>query len=200
MRRLRRPPIRRIAGWAGVDRNPLRRGIDRVERVLWMVLVLAFFAVGHTVVPMAGQAARAGAMAEIKQERSWRQVNAVLVRHAPYQIYGYSTSGAVWVPGRWPAPGGRTKYGMVPTALGAPAGTVVKVWVTRTGQLTGNRPMTVGAVAGRVLAIKVLAWVGLAATLLMLAGLVRLLTNRRRMTYWGCEWAAIGPRWSTRRK
>lgn len=199
-RRLRRPPIRRIAGWAGVDRNPLRRGIDRVERVLWMILVLAFFAVGPVVVPMAGQAARAGGMAEVRQERSWQQVNAVLLRHAPYQMYGYNTSGAIWVAGRWQAPGGRTRYGMVPTVLGAPAGTVVKVWVTKTGQLTNNHPLTVDGVTARVLAVKVLAAVGLAATLLVLACLIRWLTNRRRITYWGCEWAAIGPRWSTRRK
>ena len=165
-----------------------------------MILVLAFFAVGPVVVPMAGQAARAGAMAEVKQERSWQQVNAVLLRHAPYQVYGYTTSGAVWVAGRWQAPGGRTRYGMVPTVLGAPAGTVVKVWETETGQLTNNRPMTIRAVAGRVLFIKVLAAIGLAVTLLVLAGLMRWLMNRRRMTYWGCEWASIGPRWSTRRK
>jgi hypothetical protein len=198
-RRLGRPPIRRIAGWAGVDRNPLRRGIDRVERAAWMILVLAFFAVLPLVVPMAGQASHVSGMAEVKQERSWQPVNAVLLRHAPYRFYGYTT-GAVWVSGRWQAPGGRTQYGLVPTVLGAPAGTVVKVWVTNTGQLTSNHPLTVGAVSARVLAMKVLAAVGLAATLLLVAGLIRLLTNRRRMAYWGCEWAFIGPRWSTRRK
>ena len=199
-RRLARPPIRRIAGWAGVDRNPLRRGIDRVERALWIILALAFFAVGPTLLPMAGQAARAGGMAEVKQEQSWHQARAVLVRHAPYQMYGYSTSGTVWVKGRWHVPGGGTKFGLVPAVVGAPAGTVVQVWVNQAGQLTGHRPLTAGAVGARVIAIKVLAGVGLAATLLTIAGLVRLLTNRRRMAYWSCEWASIGPRWSTRRK
>jgi hypothetical protein len=164
-----------------------------------MILVLAFFAVLPLVVPMAGQASHVSGMAEVKQERSWQPVNAVLLRHAPYRFYGYTT-GAVWVSGRWQAPGGRTQYGLVPTVLGAPAGTVVKVWVTNTGQLTSNHPLTVGAVSARVLAMKVLAAVGLAATLLLVAGLIRLLTNRRRMAYWGCEWALIGPRWSTRRK
>jgi hypothetical protein len=199
-RRLARPPIRRIAGWAGVDRNPLRRGIDRVERVLWLMLVVAFFAVGPTVVPLAGQAARAGGMAEVKREQSWHQVNAVLVRHAPYQVYGYNTSGAVWVKGRWRTPGGRTEYGLVPTTVGAPAGTLVRVWVNQAGQLTDTRPLTIAGVGARVMAMKVLAGIGLAATLLLLAGLIRWLTNRRRMAYWGCEWATTGPRWSTRRK
>lgn len=165
-----------------------------------MILVLAFFAVVPLVVPMAGQASRASGMAEVKREQSWQQVNAVLLRHAPYRLYGYSASGTVWVAGRWRAPGGRTHYGLVPTVVGASAGMVVQVWVTNTGHLTNIRPLTVGDLGARVLAIKVLAGAGLAATLLMLAGLIRWLTNRRRMAYWGCEWASIGPRWSTRRK
>lgn len=199
-RKLGRPPIRRMAGWAGVDRNPLRRGIDRAERAAWLLLVLAFFAVMPVVVPMAGQASRVGGMAEVKQQQSWQQVNAVLLRHAPYRLYGYGASGTVWVAGRWRVPGRRTQYGLVPTVTGAPAGTVVRAWVTNTGQLTSNHPFTVSALSARVLAIKVLVAAGLAATLLMLAGLIRWLTNRRRIAYWGCEWATIGPRWSTRRK
>lgn len=199
-RRLARPPIRRIAGWAGVDRNPLRRGIDRVERVLWLILVVVFFAIGPTVLPIVGQAARASGMAQVRQEQSWRQVNAVLVRHAPYQVYGYNTSGAVWVKGRWRAPGGRAEYGLVPTVVGAPAGTKVRVWINQAGQLTGTRPLTISDIGGRVTAMKVLAGIGLAATLLIMMCLLRWLTNRRRMAYWSCEWATIGPRWSTRRK
>jgi hypothetical protein len=168
--------------------------------VLWAILVLAFFAVGPTVVPMAGQAARAGGMAEVKREQSWQQVKAVLLRHAPYQVYGYNSSGAVWVKGRWRAPGGRTEYGLVPTVVGAPAGTVVRVWVNQAGQLTGSRPLTASDIGARVVGIKVLTALGLAATLLILVLVIRLLANRRRMAYWGCEWATIGPRWSTRRK
>jgi hypothetical protein len=165
-----------------------------------MILVLGFFAVLPTVMPMVGHAARAGGMAEVRQDHSWYQVNAVLVRHAPYQMYGYSSSGTVWVKGRWRGPAGRTHYGLVPAAVGAPAGTVVRVWINQVGQPTGNHPLTVGAVSARVSAFKVLAGVGLAVTLLLLAYLIRWLTNRRRMAYWGCEWASIGPRWSTRRK
>jgi hypothetical protein len=168
--------------------------------VFWMILVLAFFAVGPVIVPLAGQATRAAGMAEVKQEKSWQQVNAVLLRHAPYQVYGYGTSGSVWVKGRWPAPAGGTRYGLVPTVVGAPAGTVVRVWVTRTGQLTNNQPLTADDVTSRVTGIKALLAVGLGATLLLIACLIRWLTNRRRMAYWGCEWASIGPRWSTRRK
>ena len=165
-----------------------------------MILVLAFFAVVPVVVPMAGQASRASGMAEVKREQSWQQVNAVLLRHAPYRLYGYSASGTVWVAGRWRTPDSRTHYGLVPAMAGASAGMVVQVWVTNTGHLTNIHPLTAGNLRARVLGVKVLAGAGLAATLLVLAGLIRWLTNRRRIAYWGGEWATIGPRWSTRRK
>lgn len=199
-RRRARPPIRRLAGWAGVDGNPLRRGIDVVERALWVILACTVIAVAPFVVPVAGHAAKAHTMATVRQEKSWQEVRAVLLRHAPNQVYGYNTSGTVWVSARWPTPAGRVRYGVVPTVVGAPAGTVVPVWVDQHGHLTGRRPLTAGAVGFRVLAVEVLASAGLAATALMLGWLLRWLTNRRRMACWGTEWACIGPRWSTRRR
>lgn len=191
--------MRRLAGWAGVDHNPLRRGIDRFERALWIVLGCAFFAVAPLVLPAAGHMAKAETLAAVRQEKSWQEVKAVLVRRAPDQVYGYSTSGTVWVSGRWRVPGGGVRYGLVPTAIGAPAGTVVPVWVDRDGRLTNGRPLTPGVVGPRVLAVEILAGAGLAATLLVFGCLLRWVTNRRRMTCWGTEWACIGPRWSTRR-
>jgi hypothetical protein len=192
-------PIRRIAGWAGVDGNPLRRGIDRVERALWATILAAFFAAVPLVVPLAGHVAWANGMTQVKAEQSWQRVDAVLLRHAPDQMYGYNTAGTVWVSGRWRTPGGGVKHGLVPTMVGAPAGTVVPVWINRAGQLTGTRPLTYGGVTSRVVAIEVLAGVALAVAALLAAGLIRWLTNRRRMANWGFEWACIGPRWSTRR-
>jgi hypothetical protein len=183
-----------------VDGNPLRRGIDRVERGLWVILAAALFAAGPLLVPLAGHVARVGGMAEVKAEQSWQRVDAVLLRHAPDQLYGYNTTGGtVWVSGHWRRPGGGVKHGLVPTVIGAPAGTVVPVWVNQAGQLTGTRPLTISGVTTRVVAFEVLAGVALAIVALVLAGLIRWFTNRRRMAYWGFEWACIGPRWSTRR-
>jgi hypothetical protein len=63
----------------------------------------------------------------------------------------------------------------------------------------GRHPMTVGMVKVRTVLVEFLTIVGVALALLALGGLVRLLLNRRRMAYWGIEWACFGPRWSTRR-
>jgi hypothetical protein len=59
--------------------------------------------------------------------------------------------------------------------------------------------MTIGMVRTRSVLLGLGSVVGLALALLLLAGLTRLLLNRRRMLYWGIEWACFGPRWSTRR-
>ena len=198
-RRRVRPPIQRVAGWAGVDRNPLRRGIDRVERALWIILALAFFASVPLLVPMVGQAARVDSLQQVRQESSWREVNAVLLKHAPNEVYGYNTTGTVWVTGRWRAPSGGVRTGLVPTSVGAPAGTVVKVWVDNAGQLTGGHPLSAGDVGEQVLGIEILLVIGLGVTAVGLGGLARWLANRRRMACWRAEWACFGPRWSTRR-
>jgi hypothetical protein len=182
-----------------VDRNPLRRGIDRVERAIWILLALGVLAAAPNIMPMVGHVVRADSLAEVRLESSWREVNAVLLRHAPPQPYGYSANGTVWVSGRWRAPSGRPRVGLVPTEANAPAGTQVKVWVTKGGRLTGTHPLTAGLVGARVVGSEMLVVLGLALTALILGGLLRWLLNRRRMACWGSEWACFGPRWSSRR-
>jgi hypothetical protein len=182
-----------------VDRNPLRRGIDRAERAIWILLALGAIAAAPMIVPLVGRVVRADSLAEVRLESSWREVNAVLVRHAPQQIYGYSANGTVWASGRWRTASGATKHGLVPTTAGSPIGTVVKIWVDKTGRMTNGHPLTAGLVGVRVAGVETLLAVGLVLTALILAGLVRWLLNRRRMACWGAEWACFGPRWSSRR-
>jgi hypothetical protein len=187
-----------MARWAGLDDNPLRRGIDRVERAVWLLLAVAFLVAAPMLVPLAGRMARVDGIGEVRRERLWRQVNAVLVRRAADRFDGYGADGAVWVQGRWRAPSGAARIGLVPVAPGAPAGTVVRIWVDRAGRVTGRPPVTVGLVTVRVIAVEVLALTGLAFAALLFAGFVRWVLNRRRMTVWDSEWACFGPRWTTR--
>ncbi|HET9896088.1 MAG TPA: hypothetical protein VFQ44_14265 [Streptosporangiaceae bacterium] len=181
-----------------MDGNPLRRGLDRTERALWVMLVLGFLAAAPVVAPFAGHFARSAGLTEVKAQRSWREVDAVLLRRAPRQYYGYNSVMTVWVPGQWHAPSGGTRSGLVPTQSGMPAGANVPIWVNRSGQLTGKRPMTTGVVGVRVAAVESLAVTSLAVVTLLLAWLVRWIMDRRRLTYWGIEWACFGPRWSAR--
>jgi hypothetical protein len=190
-------PIRRMAGWAGMDGNPLRRGIDRVERGLWIVLAVAFFIAVPVVVPLAGNAARVDNTRMVVQERSWREVKAEVLAQAPGRSVGYS-SVVVWVAGRWPAPSGGTKTGLVPVTPGTRAGVRVPIWVDRAGHFTGIHPITIAVVTFRVILAEIFTAIGLAMAGLALAFGVRWLMNRRRMAYWAIEWACFGPRWSAR--
>lgn len=183
----------------GADGNPLRRGIDRMERAVWILLAAGFLATAPLLAPMAGRAAQSTGAGQVRHERSWREVNAVLLERAPDHFGSYSSSTAVWVRGRWRSPDGQVMTGMIPAEPGTPAGAVVPIWVDHSGQLTGGQPLSAQLVSARVVAVDVLAVAGLAVLALLIAAGVRWLTNRRRMTYWAIEWDCFGPRWSTRR-
>lgn len=188
----------RFAKVIGVDGNPLRRGIDRFERAVWVLLATGFLVAAPLLVPMAGRAAASLSSGQVRHERTWREVKATLLQRAPDHFSGYREAQAVWVHGRWQAPNGHILVGMIPAQPGTPAGAVVPIWVDRAGQLTGGQPLTGSLVSARVVAIEILAATALAIIVLLLAAFVRWLTNRRRMTYWAIEWDCFGPRWSAR--
>jgi hypothetical protein len=164
------------------------------------VLFLLGFLVGVPLVaPAAGHFTHVAGVRQVRQESSWRQVSAVLLQSAPPTYYGYRSVATYWVAGRWRAPSGATRSGMIPTTTGARKGDKVSIWVDPSGRQMAGRPMTLSIVQVRTVMAEVGSAVGLGLALLVLAGLIRLLLNRRRLAHWGIEWACFGPRWSTRR-
>lgn len=194
-----RPLYLRIACWAGIDGNPLRRGVDKFETGLRFVFVLAFVLGAVLLAPAAGRMAEAAGVRQVRQEASWREVSAVLLRPPPPQFYGYGSMSTYWVAGRWRTPSGAIRSGMIPVRSGIPAGGRVSVWVDRSGALTGRHPMTMAMVRLRSALIELGTVAGLAVVLAAAAGVAALLLNRRRMIAWGIDWACFGPRWTTRR-
>jgi len=191
--------IRRAAGWIGADRSPLRRPMDRFEGALRVVLVVGFLIGAPLVATAAGHLTQLVGLRQVRQEASWRRVQAMLLRPAPPRYYGYGSMMTYRVPGRWRTPSGATRSGLVPVRTGAPAGARVSIWVDGTGRMTGRQPITTSMVQVRTLLAEIGSVAALAAALLAVAVLARLLLNRRRMAYWGIEWACFGPRWSARR-
>jgi hypothetical protein len=196
---LRVPLIKRIRRWIGADGNPLRRPIDRFENGVRIVLVLAFLTGAVMLAPATRHLAEVSGLQQVHREASWRQVQAVLERPAPQQFYGYGSMASFWVPGRWRAPSGQTRRGLVPARTGDLVGSKVRIWVDRAGQNMNRHPMTLGSVRVRSVLLEIGSVVGLGLVLLVLAFATRLMLNRRRMMHWGIEWACFGPRWSTRR-
>jgi hypothetical protein len=193
------PLIKRIRRWIGADGNPLRRPIDRFENGVRIVLLLAFLTGAPLLAPATRHLAEVSGLQQVHREASWRQVPAVLQRSAPRRFYGYGTVATFWVPGRWQAPSGQTRHGMVPARTGAAAGGTVRIWVDGAGQVMNRHPTTLGNVQVRSVLLEIGSVVGLGLVLLLLACVTRLMLNRRRMLHWGIEWACFGPRWSTRR-
>jgi len=193
------PLVRRCAGWLGADGNPLRRRMDRFEAAARVLLVAAFLVAVPLLVPAAGRDVYMAAMRQVRQQQSWREVNAVLLQSAPRQILGFGSMSTYWLPARWRAPDGAARTGDVPARTGTLSGQAVPVWVDWSGRQTGHQPMTAGLARIRMALAEFGTVVGIGLTLLALAGLLAMAMNRRRMTYWAMEWASFGPRWTTRR-
>jgi hypothetical protein len=173
--------------------------VDKFESGLRFVLVITFVLTAVLLVPATGRMATAAGLRQVRQESTWREVSAVLLRPPPRQFYGYGSMSTYWVAGRWRAPDGAIRRGMIPVRAGIPVGGRVSVWVTRAGSLTGRHPMTAAMVRLRTGLIEVGTVAALAIALFSVGGIAAFMLNRRRMITWGIDWACFGPRWTTRR-
>ena len=173
--------------------------MDKFETGLRFVLVLTFVFGAALLAPATGRLATSAGLREVRQESSWREVSAVLLRPPPPHFYGYGSMSTYWIAGRWRAPSGAIRQGMIPVRSGIPVGGRVNVWVTRSGGLTGRHPMTRAMVGLRSALMQVGAVAALALVLFAAAAIAAAMLNRRRMLAWGIDWACFGPRWTTRR-
>jgi hypothetical protein len=177
------------------DRNPLRRATDRAEFTV-VLLLLAVFLAGAPLTALA--AARWAAAAGLRSERAAggvHQVPAVLLRSAPLAVGSLSTP-VPWpqVPARWPSPAGpRTAKIIVPS--GERAGSIVMVWVDRSGRLA-TPPAPAVTVTCQVLLAAVSAPAALSLVLLAAWVYAEMILGRRRMAAWEADWAVTGPQWT----
>jgi multisubunit Na+/H+ antiporter MnhB subunit len=200
--------LRRI----GLDRNPLRRTIDRVEAWITIVIMVAFALIVPATTWLTGRAAYGAGVHTEQVERAHRyRTQAVLLADAgsdsvvdappPHQgaapaRTGNTTTG-VRTPARWTSPDGGAHRGSVLADERARAGQWVPVWTDADGDLTDPPQQRVQTVVNAI-AAAILAGVGAAC----LAGAVRLLVRRtldaRRMAQWEAAWWQFEPRWTGR--
>jgi len=187
-----------LARWAGLDRNPLRRGTDRAEAWIRVILVLAFligapmacWGAGHWAGAVAPTAARARQAGE-------HRVQATLLRGVPGSSDSFTELNLSWVKARWPVPGGAVRTGYVQAPAGSRAGRTEQVWLGRSGWPTAA-PWPRGQVQGWVLMMAILAPAMLALVLLAVMGVIGHILDRRRLASWQQAWAAVGPQWTQR--
>jgi len=198
MPRPARTAERPVRQWARmlVGRNQLRRGCDRVEGAVVLLLLAAFLAA------IAGAFVLGGHIYDHQRAEAARlhQGTAVLTQHGPYNT---GLNGAGDATARWHAPGGQPRSGVL-TTMNAPgiwdaaAGQRVHLWLTAAGQPVSPPPGPTEAMFTAIV-IGISAVCGAGALLLGGYGLARLLLDRRRLAAWESAWELTGPQWTPRR-
>ncbi len=196
-----RTPGRRLARlvrWLGFDRNPLRRGTDRIEAVLRLVMMIMLVAAVPVAAVFAGQHADHMALNRAHAQRAKDHlVTAVLLQRAGASGVPdpYTSVQITWVPARWQPPGLSPRTGEVLAPAGSPKGSTVRTWIDASGAVTNPPPDhrdIVGDVCIVVVATCFVSWLVLLAS----AALARRALDRRRLNAWDAEWRASGPLWS----
>ena len=197
-RRLGTSWLARLLHGRRLDRNPLRRGSDRAETVVLGALLAAFLAAAPFAAHAAGALGHDSAARQAQAQRaSLVQVTATLLRSAPV-LSGYGAASGFAVEARWRTPDGSVRTGELFVTADVAAGHSTRIWVDRTGRLTGP-PLSRDQMTGRAQLAGGGAVGGLAAVLATVGWLVRRFLDRRRLSGWDAEWLANGPRWSPRR-
>jgi hypothetical protein len=178
------------------DRNPLRRGTDRLETYL----LVGLFAAAAAGAPFAAQAASHACYVNalhVQQEQfaTRHQVPAVLTQNA-VPATGYSLSGNVLTPATWTSAAGVHSSGEVPAAAESPKGTTVTVWTDDASGSLDSPPLTAAEVASQGDAAMVGTITGIAIAYLAGAGATRQLLNRRRMAAWDADWVTTAEAWN----
>ena len=131
--------LARLARWLGFDRNPLRRGTDRVEGVLRLVMIIVVVAVVPATAVAVGRWADHYVLHQAQaRQAADHQVTAVLLRDAPATGTPdpYTSVPTAWVPARWQPPGQPPRTGEVLAVAGARKGSTVRTWIDPSGAVT----------------------------------------------------------------
>jgi hypothetical protein len=187
-------PLRTIRG-ARLDRNPLRRGIDRLETCLLVGLFVALAAVTPFTAQLAGHASYLSALHARQEQLATRHpVKAVLADEAGPNN-GYSLSSYALTEATWTSVTGVRHSGEVPANPGSPKGTVITIWTDARGEL-GSPPLAMAEVVSQADAAATAAIVGAGVFYIAAAAAIRLVLNRRRMAAWDADWVTTAPTWN----
>jgi len=178
------------------DRNPLRRGTDRVETVVLILLAVLFLAGA----PLSALAAGAGMhsvaqRAEIAQHASRYLVTAKIIAPAGEPSSGGSLTTEMMT--QWTMPDHSVVYTQMAVSVGYLPGDTMRVWAARDGRLT-TQPLAESQVTALTHLAEFAGVTVLALVVALVGVLARWWLNRRRMAAWDADWRATGPRWTTR--
>src|SRR5262249_37782950 len=187
--------LARLVRWLGVDRNPLRRGTDRVETALRLVTIILLVLAVPAAAIAAGRWADHHALPRAPAERAGNHlVTAVLLQDAPATgtPNPYTSVQTSWVLARWQPPGQPPRTGEVLALAGAHRGSTVRTWIGPSGAVT-DPPPDHRVIAGEVCFAVVTTCLLSCLVLLGTWALTRRALDHRRLRAWGAEWRGGGP-------
>jgi hypothetical protein len=176
-----------------LGRNKLRRPCDRIEGAVIVLLLAAFLTESVWAACFAGHLYRS------EHAAAGRLRPAIAVLSQPGPVPGSQTTAAA----TWRLPDGAERSGMLTTVTApaiyyATAGTSVKVWLDHSGQPLAPPPSWCDMIVTALLTSFV-AIAGAAMVLILCYLLCRMALDRHRAARWESAWAAVGPRWTSRR-
>ncbi len=189
------------ARWIGLDRNPLRRGTDRIEAAVRLaVLILLLIGVPVAAIAVGRQADHDALRQAHAQQAAEHLVDATLLQQAPASGIPdpYTSIQTTWVLARWQPPGLAARSGEVLATAGARKGSIVPAWINASGEIAAP-PTDHRSIIGDVCIAVMLTCL---ASLLVLAvshALARRALDRLRLKAWEAGWRATGPQWSGQR-
>lgn len=184
---------------ARLDRNPLRRGIDRAETCLLAGLFIALAGGTPFAAHAVSSASYTGALhARQAQLASRHEVLAELTANAT-PVNGYSLTSSVLTEAAWTSAAGVHRSGQVPAEPGSLKGTDVAVWADDASGNLDSPPLTMAEAAGQadVAMVSVIVGIGLiyaAGTGAIVGGMYR-----RRMAAWEADWLVTARVWNRQR-
>ncbi len=186
-------PLRR-QGRLLAGRNELRRPADRIEAAVIITLAAAFLTAAIAAACVAGHLCQSEHTAAARL----RPTVAILSQPGPVAAIPTAAARAVW----W-LPDGTERSGTLTTAIApaidsAPAGTSLRVWLDRSGEPEAP-PRSLADMIFTALLIGGIAMAGVSVVLTVCYLLCRMALDRHRLARWESAWAAVGPRWTTRR-
>jgi hypothetical protein len=196
MRDSARRAVRRLLrlGRLLLGRNELRRPCDRIEGAVAFSLLAAFLTAAVVAACFAGR------LDESEHAMATRLRPAVAVLSQPGPV---AASQATAAEATWRLPDGTVRSGTLTTVTApaiyyAPAGKSVPVWLDRSGEPVAPPPGP-GDMIFSALFAGIAITAGAAVALILCYLLCRMALDRRRLARWEAAWAAVGPRWTSRR-
>ena len=175
--------------------GPLKRGSDRLELLLRVLLLVTLLGAGPAGLA-AGTATHLRLATEAaEQAESRHRTTAVLLEAAPLQPTGPpSIPWASGVAGEWITAAGTVRQGRIAAPVGADAGTPVDIWIDGTGNAV-RAPLPREAITTEAATTGAFTTLAISGVAVIVHLLLRWALDRHRLRRWAAGWAAVEPVW-----